>query len=112
MKKRILALVLGIGICFGVTGCTHYVTETSEENINGNLGRFTILEDEGTYFDEYDIKHHQYLVYDNATYVIYVYEVCDSVWRGKTCGTSLSPFYCMNENNEPEIAVYWEGMEN
>lgn len=108
MKKRILALALGISICFGLAGCGHNETEASEENIDGQIGRFTILEDEGTYTDEYDGIHHQYLVYDNATYVIYVYEVCRSSY---TKGTSLSPFYCMNEDNEPEVAVYWEGME-
>lgn len=108
MKKRILVLTLGISICLGVAGCGSYRTKISEKNIGGQIGRFIILEDEGTYYDEYNMKHHQYLVYDKDTYVIYIYEVDDGYYRA---GTSLSPFYCMNSNNEPEIAVYWEGME-
>ncbi len=109
MKKRILALALGISICFGLAGCNYNEIEVPEENINDQIGRFTILEDEGTYLDDHNSEHHQYLVYDNATYIIYVYEICRGHYGGN--GTSLSPFYCMNENNEPEVAVYWEGME-
>lgn len=108
MKKRILALILGIGICLNFTGCNYYEVKTSEENIDGQTGRFVILEDEGTYLDEYKIKHHQYLVYDKDTYIIYIYEAVHGMNRG---GVSISPFYCMNSDNEPEVAVYWEGME-
>ena len=96
MRKRILILTLGIGIALGCTGCSHKADD--------QLGRFKVLEKQGEYYDAYYSKHYQYLVYDKDTYIIYVYD------EGIHGSVSISPYYCMNADNEPEIAVYWDGM--
>lgn len=105
MKKKFLALILGISIAFGSTGCSDYIYEGIEVK---ELGRFIVLEKEGSYTDNYGLDHIQYLVYDKDTYIIYIYDSYSGYYRG---GVSISPFYCMNADNEPEIAVYWEGMD-
>lgn len=106
MKKKFLALILGVSIAFGCTGCSDNIyTGTKVEK----LGRLIVLEEEGSYRDNYGLNHVQYLAYDKDTYIIYIYDSCSSgSYKG---GVSISPFYCMNANNEPEIAVYWEGMD-
>lgn len=109
MKRFLITMIITCGLF--MTGCSYYETETSEtsvENINGQIGRFIILESEGTYLDKNSMEHTQYLVYDKDTYIIYIYDVYNGYYRG---GASISPYYCMNADNEPEIAVYWDGME-
>lgn len=101
MKKRILALTLAVGIAFGCVGCVGDGTYEPD----AQFGRFKVLEEQGKYYDGFLYKHYQYLVYDKDTYIIYVYD------EGVRGSVSISPYYCMNADNEPEIAVYWDGME-
>lgn len=96
MKKVIVLLAL---ICCLLCGCSMTDNEQAEK-----FGRFCVLEYQGQYFDDMEHRHYQYLVYDEATYIIYVYDIAKD-------GVSISPYYCMNADNEPEIAVYWDGME-
>lgn len=107
MKKFLITMTI---ICGLFTGRSCYKTNISEESIGvgGQNGKFTILEYEGRYSDEVGMTHYQYLVYDKDTYIIYIYEVCSGFYKG---ATSISPYYCMNADNEPEIAVYWDGTE-
>lgn len=66
------------------------------------VGRFIILSDEGEINANY-YTYHQYLVYDKDTYIIYIYEL-------GSYHISISPYYCLDENDNPQIAVYREGL--
>lgn len=66
------------------------------------VGRFIILSDEGEINANY-YTYHQYLVYDKDTYIIYIYEL-------GSYHTAISPYYCLDENDNPQIAVYREGL--
>lgn len=111
--KDFLIIVGAIVVVFiaswGVSSCVlrelHCNSAEAEEIMMNNLGRFKVLEKQGEYQDSYYHLHRQYLVYDEATYIIYVYDV------SSYGGVSISPYYCMNADNEPEIAVYWDGMD-
>lgn len=110
MKYKIInALILG-GLLIGFVGSVFHRREPQDFKNGETLGRFIVLEKEGTYEDAFSVTHHQYLVYDKDTYIIYTYDIMGqtSQYEGSF---SITPFYCMNENNEPEIAVYWDGME-
>lgn len=111
MKKKLIGILLAATIIIGCTGCssTSYITnDSTDENVGGQLGNFIILEDTGHYNDEWGTCHHQYLVYDKVTYVIYIYDIENAYYRS---GVSISPYYCLNGDNEPVVAVYYDGME-
>lgn len=105
MKKRILPLIaVAAFLVTGIPGCT-FKEATESLDPGTQFGRFIVLEDEGSYRQDEDIICYEYLVYDVDTYIIYIY-----TWT-QSGGASLSPFYCMNDEDEPEIAIYWDGME-
>ena len=114
MKDFLIAICLILGLLTAWIGVTlsvfrdfgHNNIKTAEEINVDSFGRFKILEEQGRYEDEWSNSHIQYLVYDEATYIIYVYDITS---EGQ--GVSISPYYCMNVDNEPEIAVYWDGMD-
>lgn len=103
-------MILAAALVLGCTGCgKSYATKTAaEKNVGRQLGNFIIFEDTGYYNDEWGTRHHQYLVYDKVTYVIYIYEIENAYYRS---GVSISPYYCLNDDNEPVVAVYCDGIE-
>lgn len=74
-------------------------TVNIEGNIVSQFGQFIVIQDNGYYYDDWHYQHHQYLVYDKDTYIIYLYDYAYS-------GVSISPYYCLNENNEPIISIF------
>lgn len=57
-----------------------------------------------TELQEYD--DNSGLCYDKATKIIYVYSYND-----ENKNYSYSPYYCMGADNEPKVAIYYEGMD-
>lgn len=106
MKKKIYALLCGLCIAFNLTACENEIMIVDNQ---GNVkecdlyGRFVEIE-EIEYYDEFGNHHHQSICYDKDTKIMYVID-------NRGYGTSLSPFYVMNTNNEPVIGVYTEAME-
>lgn len=100
MKKKIAAL-LGITLLsFNLFGCGK--TITTEDGVERHVyGRFIEL-DCNSFDDEAGSGHLQHLVYDKDTKIIYIYETCGGVYGG----VSISPYYVMDANNNPVIAVY------
>lgn len=106
MKKKIVALLISIGIVCSLTGCGDTIAITDEDGVvtEHNLyGRFIELE-QIDYMDAFGINHYQIICYDKDTKVMYIMD-------SHSYGISLSPFYIINEENEPVIGVYTEGME-
>jgi len=97
MKKKIAAL-LGITLLsFNLFGCGKtIVTEDGVERYT--YGRFIELES-NTFVDRSATGHIQNLVYDKDTKIIYIYDIGAS-------GVAISPYYVMDTNNDPVIAVY------
>ena len=97
MKKKIAAL-LGITLLsFNLFGCGK--TITTEDGVERHVyGRFIEL-DCNSFRDEVNNRHFQHLVYDKDTKIIYIYETCSGDY-------SISPYYVMDANNNPVIAVY------
>lgn len=104
LSAIVVVFMAGWGVSSYIFKDFHCNSAEVEETIMNDAGRFKILEEQGEYRDCYYRSHRQYLVYDEATYIIYIYDV-------SSYGASISPYYCMNADNEPEIAVYWDGME-
>ena len=87
MKKKILAAVLGLTLCFGMTGCTKGDIEP-ESNILGNkyIDLVTVYKDDG---------HHTEVLYDKNTKVMYFVK-----WSGYQFG--ITPIY----NSDGTVKLY------
>lgn len=100
MKKKIAALLGIILLSFNLFGCGK--TITTEDGVERHVyGRFIEL-DCNSFDDEVGIEHRQHLVYDKDTKIIYIYETYGGIYGG----VSISPYYVMDTNNNPVIAVY------
>lgn len=109
MKRKIVCLIIAAVASLSFVGCSKQYenpapsdNEAASAEVGDRIGRFVILEDEGKYIDEFCTIHHQYLAYDKDTYIVYVYDI--------SSGVSISPYYCMDINNEPVISVYYDGI--
>ena len=100
MKKKIAAL-LGITLLsFNLFGCGK--TITTEDGVERHVYGRSIELDCNSFDDEAGTGHLQHLVYDKDTKIIYIYETCGGIYGG----VSISPYYVMDTNNNPVIAVY------
>ena len=100
MKKKIAALLVITLLSFNLFGCGK--TITTEDGVERHIyGRFIEL-DCNSFRDEATTRHFQHLVYDKDTKIIYIYEICG----GNYGGVSISPYYVMDANNNPVIAIY------
>ena len=107
MKKKIYALLCGLCIVFSLTACGDKVVIVDEKGTVIRecdlYGRFVEIE-EIKYHDKFGNLHYQSICYDKDTKIMYIID-------NRSDGTSLSPFYVMNTENEPVIGVYTEAME-
>lgn len=87
MKKKILAVILGLTLCLGMTGCTKGDIEP-ESNILGNkyIDLVTIYKDD---------KHDTEVPYDRNTKVMYFLK-----WNGYQFG--ITPIY----NSDGTVKLY------
>lgn len=97
MKKKIVALLGIILLSFNLFGCGK--TVITEDGVERNTyGRFIELES-NAFTDRNGTGHIQNLVYDKDTKIIYIYDIGAG-------GVAISPYYVMDTNNNPIIAVY------
>ena len=80
-----------------------FIFKESKPKYVEKYGRFIPIEEGDQYYDNFGRKHYQTLVYDKDTKIIYIYDLSTSPYSG---GVTISPFYCMNSNDEPVIAVF------
>lgn len=96
MKKKIVAIMLSIGILF-TAGCGDTVINDHGDVVS-IYGRFIAIKD--TEIEYYDGRSTmQELVYDKDTKVIYIREIT-------LYGISLCPYYCIDADGNAVIAIY------
>ena len=100
MKKKIVAIMLSIGILF-TAGCGDTVINDHGDVVS-IYGRFIAIKDTDVfYWDDNNSrkKIQQELVYDKDTKVIYIREIT-------SYGISLCPYYCIDADGNAVIAIY------
>ena len=87
MKKKILAVALGLALCFGMTGCTKGDIEPESSRIaNKYIDLVTIYKDD---------NHNTNVLYDKNTKVMYCV-----IWSGYQFG--ITPIY----NSDGAVKLY------
>lgn len=87
MKKKIFAVVLGLTLCFGMTGCTKGDIEPENSDLgNRYIDLVAIYKDDG---------HNTEVLYDKNTKVMYF-----SKWTGYQFG--ITPIY----NSDGTVKLY------
>lgn len=87
MKKKILAVVLGLTLCFGMTGCTKGDIEPESSRLaNKYIDLVTIYKDN---------NHNTKVLYDKNTKVMYFV-----IWSGYQFG--ITPIY----NSDGTVKLY------
>ena len=105
MKRKIYSLLCGLIIVFNLTGCRKNTVAIDSNGIeHPTFGRFITLSDE-KYYDLYGYWHQQFIAYDKDTKIMYIIENNQNKF-------SISPFYVMNNENEPVIGVYNGDLED
>ena len=87
MKKKILAVILGLTLCFGMTGCTKGDIEPESSRLaNKYIDLVTIYKDD---------NHNTKVLYDKNTKVMYFVK-----WSGYQFG--ITPIY----NSDGTVKLY------
>ena len=87
------------GLVLSFTGCGNEVTNDSGEKVS-SYGQF--IEIKRNYYLDSDVNStDQIFMYDKDTKIVYVY-------TERPYSTSTMPYYVLDENGKPEIAVYGE----
>lgn len=105
MKKKIVTLLCSLIIMFSLTGCEKNTAAIDSNGIaHPTFGRFITLNEE-SYNDLHGNWHQQFIAYDKDTKIMYIIEIGHHRF-------SISPFYVMNNENEPVIGVYNGDLED
>ena len=98
VKKLLIGLLVS-GLALSFTGCGDKVVNDKGEKVQ-SFGQFIEINKTNIVLsDGYTVD--QYFVYDKTTKIVYVLQ--DS-----SCYGGITPYYILNENGKPEIAVYGE----
>ena len=98
VKKLLIGLLVS-GLALSFTGCGDKVVNDKGEKVQ-SFGQFIEINKTSIVLsDGYTVD--QYFVYDKTTKIVYVLQ--DS-----SCYSGIAPYYILNENGKPEIAVYGE----
>ena len=92
--KRLLIGLLVSGLAFSFTGCGDEVINDNGENVQ-SFGQFVEIKSSGNY------AFRQYFVYDKNTKIVYVLQAARNF-------SGITPYYILDENGKPEIAIYGE----
>lgn len=105
MKRKIYSLLCGLIIVFSLTGCRKNTVAIDSNGIkHPTFGRFITLSEE-EYHDLHGNWHQQFIAYDKDTKIMYIIDIGNYK-------LSISPFYVMNNENEPVIGVYNGDLED
>ena len=98
IKKLLIGLLVS-GLALSFTGCGDKVINDKGEKVS-TYGQFIEIK-RNSYTDNSGNSVNQTFMYDKDTKIVYVY-------TERSYSTSTMPYYVLNENGKPEIAVYGE----
>ena len=98
IKKLLIGLLVS-GLTLSFTGCGDKVVNDKGEKVQ-SFGQFIEIK-RNHYVDSRANATDQIFMYDKDTKIVYVY-------TERSYSTSTMPYYVLNENGKPEIAVYGE----
>ena len=97
--KQLLIGLLVSGLALSFTGCGDKVVNDKGEKVQ-SFGQFIeIKETQIASSNGYIFS--QYFVYDKTTKIVYVLQ-------GSEHYSGITPYYVLNKNGKPEIAIYGE----
>lgn len=99
VKKLLIGLLVS-GLALSFTGCVgdEVINEKGEKV--SSYGQFIEIK-RNHYTDSRGNATYQIFMYDKDTKIVYVY-------TERSYSTSTMPYYALDENGKPEIAVYGE----
>lgn len=98
IKNLIVGLLIA-GLALSFTGCGDKVINDKGEKVQ-SFGQFIEIKKTSIVLsDGYTVD--QYFVYDKTTKVVYVFQ-------GLKNFSGITPYYVLDENGRPEIAIYGE----
>ena len=98
VKKLLIGLLVS-GLALSFTGCGDKVVNDKGEKVQ-SFGQFIeINKTDVTSSNGY--IYSQYFVYDKTTKIVYVLQ-------GSEHYSGITPYYVLNKNGKPEIAIYGE----
>ena len=98
VKKLLIGLLVS-GLTLSFTGCGDKVVNDKGEKVQ-SFGQFIeINKTDVTSSNGY--RFSQYFVYDKTTKIVYVLQ-------GSEHYSGITPYYVLNKNGKPEIAIYGE----
>ena len=98
VKKLLIGLLVS-GLALSFAGCGDKVINDSGEKVSSYVQFIEIKRNH--YTDSNANATDQIFMYDKDTKIVYVY-------TERSYSTSTMPYYVLNENGKPEIAVYGE----
>ena len=98
IKKLLIGLLVS-GLIFSFTGCGDEVINDNGEKVS-SYGQFIEIK-RNYYTDNMANGTIQKFMYDKDTKIVYVY-------TERSYSTSTMPYYVLDENGKPEIAIYGE----
>ena len=98
VKKLLIGLLVS-GLTLSFTGCGDKVVNDKGEKVQ-SFGQFIEINKTSIVLsDGYTVD--QYFVYDKTTKVVYVFQ-------GLKNFSGITPYYVLDKNGKPEIAIYGE----
>lgn len=94
--KNLIVVLLMAGLALSFAGCGDKVINDKGEKVQ-SFGQFIEINRTKINLSGYTLS--QYFIYDKTTKIVYVLQ--DSSWY-----SGITPYYVLNENGKPEIAIY------
>ena len=96
VKKLLIGLLVSV-MALSFTGCGDKVINDKGEKVS-TYGQFIEIK-RNSYTDNSGNSVYQTFMYDKDTKIVYVY-------TERAYSTSTMPYYTLDENGKPEIAIY------
>lgn len=96
--KNLIVGLLMVGLALSSTGCGDKVINDKGEKVQ-SFGQFIEINRTEINLSGYTLS--QYFIYDKTTKIVYVLQ-------NTSCYSGITPYYVLDENGKPEIAVYGE----
>ena len=97
IKKLLIGLLVS-GLALSFSGCGDKAINDKGENVQ-SFGQFIEINRTEINLSGYTLI--QYFIYDKTTKIVYVLE-------NTICYSGITPYYVLDENGKPEIAIYGE----
>lgn len=97
IKKLLIGLLVS-GLTLSFAGCGDKVINDKGEKVQ-SFGQFIEINRTDINLSGYTLS--QYFIYDKTTKIVYVLQ-------DTSCYSGITPYYVLNENGKPEIAIYGE----